>query len=145
MLGIGRTTRVMRADDVGTGAGASDGTPNAQACGMVAGTQGATPLGWRRGEAIPAGDTVMTFDGVLQVVTKVTRGELWPHDTPCPHEYWPLEGPEGALGNAQAMLLLPEQSVVIESEVAEVLYGDAFALIPASALDGFRGIARVEP
>ena len=42
-------------------------------------------------------------------------------------------------------MLLPGQTVMIESDVAEEVYGDAFALIPATALDGYRGIERVIP
>ena len=53
--------------------------------------------------------------------------------------------PAGALGNRGDMMLLPGQTVMIESDAAEEAYGDPFALIPAAALDGFRGIERVVP
>jgi hypothetical protein len=43
------------------------------------------------------------------------------------------------------MYLAPDQSVLIESDAAEALLGDPFALIPARALDGVRGMCRVPP
>lgn len=117
----------------------------ANASAMVAGTRIATAIGWRSAEMVAPGDRVLTFDNGMQEVTRIHRAALWPADRPCPHPLWPLFVPVGALGNAQPMTILPEQSVVVESDVGEELYGDPFTLIPALALDGFRGILRHEP
>jgi hypothetical protein len=113
--------------------------------GMVDGTKVAGAMGWRPIETISAGDRVSTFDGGMQEVRQVTRSNLWNGKGPCPRILWPLEVPVGALGNSDVMLLLPEQIVMIESDVAEEISGDAFVLVPATALDGYRGIHRIQP
>ncbi|MDP4031307.1 MAG: hypothetical protein Q8P60_00375, partial [Pseudorhodobacter sp.] len=59
--------------------------------------------------------------------------------------FWPVLVPVWALDNRQELVLLPEQKVLIKADVAEDLYGDPFALIPARALEGWRGIARCRP
>lgn len=129
--------------------GAWDGglasAPAGLATGLVSGTRVATTFGWRPVEAVAVGDHVLTFDDGMQVVTRVERGYLWTASSPVPSHLWPLEIPEGALGNQRAMKLLPEQSVMVESDSAEHLFGDPFTLIPASALEGYKGITRVPP
>lgn len=113
--------------------------------GMVAGTHIATSMGWRPVEAIAVGDMVMTFDHGLRPVMAVHRSQLFAGRNACPRHMMPLAVPEGALGNASAMLLLPEQNVLVESDLAESVFGDPFALIPAAALEGYRGIGRITP
>lgn len=114
------------------------------ASGLASGTKVATTYGWCAVERINVGDKVLTFDAGMQEVVAITRGHLW-RQNDCPPNLWPLYVPEGALGNAQPLLLLPEQSVMIESDVGEEIYGDPFTLIPSASLDGFRGIQRMAP
>ena len=115
------------------------------ASGLVAGTQVATQMGWRDVAAIAVGDLVLTFDGGMQMVAAVERqtfstgGDLAPADT------WPIFVPAEALGNRDDMFLLSQQSVMIEADAAEEVFGDPFAMIPALSLVGFRGITRVPP
>lgn len=113
--------------------------------GLAMGTKVATSLGWRPVEAVVPGDRVLTFDSGMQEITHVTRGVLWQGPDACPRRLWPLMVPAGALGNAQSMTILPDQPVVIESEVGKEIYGDPFTLVPAGALEGFRGIERMPP
>lgn len=115
------------------------------ASGLISGTRVATNIGWRSVEAIAPGDHALTFDGGMQVVRRITRSVLWSSPSSCPEHLWPLNVPVGALGNQQEMYLLPEQNVMLESDAAEDCFGDPFALIPAAALNGFRGITRVKP
>lgn len=115
------------------------------AAGLVAGTLVATAMGWRPVEAIAEGDLVLTFDRGMQPVRGVIRAINWDHDTECPKSLWPLKVPAGALGNRSDMTLLPEQSVMVESDTADMLFGDPFTLLNAADLDGFRGIERVHP
>lgn len=115
------------------------------AAGMAAGTRVAGPRGWCAIQDISVGDYVLTFDGGMQAVTGITHGIIWAGHTACPEELWPLRVPVGALGNLQEMYLLPEQSVMIESDTAEAKMGDPFALIPAASLEGYSGIERVYP
>lgn len=116
-----------------------------QAEGIVAGTRIATAMGWRPVEAIAEGDMVMTFDHGLRPVVSVSRSQLFAGRSACPRHMMPLAVPPGALGNASPMLLLPEQNVLVESDLAEAVFGDPFALIPAAALEGYRGIDRITP
>lgn len=111
--------------------------------GMLAGTKVATQSGWRPVEAICEGDLVLTFDGGLQPVKKVIRTQLFAAAAETAD--WPLFVPAGALGNREDMHVLPQQLILVESDTAEEVLGDPFALIPAAALDGFRGITRMRP
>ncbi|WP_372921406.1 Hint domain-containing protein [Roseovarius sp.] len=113
--------------------------------GLVEGTRIATAMGWRPVEAIAMGDKVLTFDAGLQRVTEVLRDPLWSGESACPRRFWPLEVPRGALGNRTVIRVLPDQAMLLESDAAEALYGDPFALLPGEVLEGIRGIARVPP
>jgi len=115
------------------------------ACGLVAGTRVATAMGWRPVQAIAEGDLVLTFDRGLEPVRNMVRGTNWERCSPCPDSMRPLHVPIGALGNQQEMTILPEQSVMVESDTADELFGDPFALIAGAELGGFRGIERVCP
>ncbi|MEM8979102.1 MAG: Hint domain-containing protein [Pseudomonadota bacterium] len=132
------------------GAGETTGSwasiPNLTAgSGIVAGTKVASNLGWRSVECIEPGDKVLTYDHGLQVVTGVTRSFLWIGEKDCPESAWPLLVPEGALGNQSDLWIVPEQHVLIESEIAERVYGDPFVVIPALSLEGHKGITRSCP
>lgn len=116
---------------------------DARTSGMVAGTKVATASGWARIETINAGMQVLTFDGGLQTVVSVTRHVLMADTVDIAS--WPMAVPAGALGNREAMTILPHQPVMIESDLAEEMTGDPFALIPATALDGLRGITPTRP
>ena len=139
---LGRTFKTIETTGAFDGV---DTTTSGMASGLVAGTRIATNIGWRAAEAIAPGDQVLTFDGGMQVVRRITRSVLWSSPRNCPEYLWPLEVPAGALGNQRAMLLLPEQNVMVESDAAEEMFGDPFVMIPATALNGFCGITRVKP
>jgi hypothetical protein len=119
--------------------------PAGIASGFAAETRLCTPAGWRSAESITVGDHVMTFDHGWQMVTMASQGFLWQDAARCPEHLLPLDVPAGALGNAQPMRILPESHVLVEEELAEILYGDAFVLVPASELEGYHGIARTRP
>ena len=125
--------------------GAYDGGGSGVMTGLAVTTKVASTMGWRKVEALTEGDKVLTFDAGMQPITKITRQQLWHGEATCPQRFWPLEVAAGALGNRDAMTLLPNQSVMIESDAAEEVYGDPFTLIPAAALEGVNGIKRVEP
>lgn len=127
------------------GAKGGDALPklDVRTTGMIGGTKVATNSGWAPVETIREGQQVLTFDGGLQTVIAVTRHALMADETTIAS--WPLSVPAGALGNRADMMILPHQSVLIESDTAEELTGDPFALIPAAALCGFRGITQSRP
>ncbi|MAQ82178.1 MAG: hypothetical protein CMH12_16590 [Maritimibacter sp.] len=112
--------------------------------GMLAGTKVATAKGWCPVESLTEGDLVLTFDRGLQPLRRLTKVRTSAIQN-VPQAEWPLFVPKDALGNAHPLMLQPTQPVMIESDAAEVLYGDPFALIDAFTLEGYRGIARLEP
>ncbi|SPJ24727.1 Hint domain-containing protein [Palleronia abyssalis] len=131
---------------IATRADRTDGpTLDIHASGLVSGTRVATTVGWRPVETILPGDGVLTFDEGMQTVIRAHRSVLWDDPLSCPPTLWPLRVPVGALGNQSQMLLLPEQPVLLESDTAEEIFGDPFTVMPALALDGFRGICREKP
>ena len=113
--------------------------------GIVAGTKVATPTGWREIEGIVAGDQVLTFDGGMQTVMNVEREVIYHVGGPGLEENWPLIIPKNALGNQKIMSMMPHQAMLVESDTAEEVFGDPFAMIPAASLEGFRGISRKAP
>jgi len=115
------------------------------AFGLAAGTLVATPSGWRPVESLIPGDMALTFDGGMQPLRHVLTDTLWSAEGPCPFPFWPLLVPTGTLGNRLPLALMPEQYVLVESDLAEALCEDPFMLVPATALDGVLGIERVPP
>jgi len=113
--------------------------------GIAAGTLIATDRRWLPVEQLRPGSEVLTFDNGAATVLDVSRRILWRGQGTCPKSMWTLAVPVGVLGNRRAMLLLPDQNVMLESDLAEMLFGDPFALVPAAALEGYRGISRVCP
>ena len=148
MFGLGKKfgdDRRTHRQEIGGSWGGITKCQNGMASGLVAGTLVATAMGWRSVDAIAKGDLVLTFDRGMQPVRHITRGRLWQADGSCPRSLWPLKVPAGALGNLKDMILLAEQSVLVESDTADILFEDPFAVLMASDLDGFRGIERIKP
>lgn len=110
--------------------------------GLFASTPVATDEGWVKAGRLVAGDYVLTFDGGPREILSLTLQTLSPT---VPTAAWPLSVPKGVFGNAKDVLVLPEQGVMLESDLAEDLYGEPFVTMPAHALEGWHGIARVRP
>lgn len=110
--------------------------------GLYALTPIATPEGWVRAGSLVPGAEVLTFDGGPIRIATVSTHRL---DSRAPRSAWPLQVPSGVLGNTEPAVLLPEQGVMVDSDLAEDLFGEPFVTVPASALDGWRGIIRVPP
>lgn len=113
--------------------------------GLAVGTQVATNRGWCAVENLCPGDMVLTFDAGLQPITELRRSVLDDAHNIGARTDWPLWVPAGALGNEAEFTLMPHQTIMVESDLAEEYSGDPFALIPASALEGRLGIARRAP
>lgn len=109
--------------------------------GIVATTPIATPDGWCCAGDLSVGMQVVTFDGGIQRLIHALKLPL----ESAPPDFWPLRVPCGALDNRAEVMLLPDQKLLIEADCAEDLFGDPFALIPARALEGWRGIERFRP
>ncbi|WP_461472156.1 Hint domain-containing protein [Pararhodobacter sp.] len=113
--------------------------------GLLAGTTVATDQGWLPVETLRAGDRVVTFDHGMRPVKAVRISKLWTAAQGAPRAVWPLLIPARVLGNRSETRLLPEQSVLIESDAAEEMYGDPFTMVAAGTLEGYMGITRVPP
>ena len=109
--------------------------------GLLAGTPIATQDGWIPVERLGAGDRVLTFDNGLQPITKVEQLVIPRKSIPA-QKAFVMTVPPGALGNRQPLSLLPCQEVVVESDLAEAEFGEAFVIIQALWLEGYRGIHR---
>lgn len=114
-----------------------------RALGLTAGTRVATPGGWRAVDTLAAGQAAITFDAGPQPLAAVHRAVLGAAD--LPRRLWPRRVPAAALGLTRDLLLPADQPLLVEGESVEALTGEPFALIPAHALDGWRGIRPVEP
>jgi Hint domain len=113
--------------------------------GFIRGTHVASNLGWRAVETLSVGDKVLTFDHGMQTITDIQRQSQDWQGRKISKTQLPLLVPCGALYNRRDMWLMPDQGLLIESESTQDSLGDPFAVIPASALNGFRGIERAEP
>lgn len=113
--------------------------------GLMLGTHVASNLGWRAVDAISVGDQVLTFDNAMQTVIEIRRDMLWLDGADVPERMWPVTIPAGAMGNRCDLSLLPDQGLLVESEAATDAQGDPFAVVPALALNGIRGICRTAP
>ncbi len=103
--------------------------------GLYAGTLVRTPLGWSAVETLCPGELVLTRDRGLCPVLALVREEL--------PALWAVRIPAGALENTADILLPPGQPVLVQTESALPYTGEAEALVPASSLEGWRGIVPV--
>lgn len=113
--------------------------------GILAGTRVASNLGWRVVEALAPGDRVLTFDNGMRQIREVRRETVWFESQMAPQHLWPVQIPVGALCNRVPMTILPDQGVVIESDVADEALEDPFAVLMARDLVGLRGITQSPP
>ena len=113
--------------------------------GFVAGTHVASNLGWRRVETLRAGDVVLTFDHGMQTVRDIQHDVLYRRGSLLPLAQKPILLPKGALNNRQELWLMPDQGLLVESEIAGDILGDPFVVVPARALTGFRSITAAKP
>ncbi|UWR23201.1 Hint domain-containing protein [Sulfitobacter sp. S190] len=125
--------------------GAYDGGLASLSHGLMVGTRVASNLGWRAIDALAKGDMVLTFDHGMQEITEIRRAHVWLDAPDVAEHLWPVVVPVDALGNREELHLLPDQGVMIESDLADDAFGDPFAIVPAHSLCGLRGIRRRQP
>ncbi|MGP9789427.1 Hint domain-containing protein [Roseinatronobacter sp. NSM] len=110
--------------------------------GLLPGTLIGTQSGWRGVETILPGDLVLTFDNGMQRVEANHRVTIAQASLPA-HKGFTMAVPAGVLGNRKQISLLPCQEVIVESDMAEIDFGEPFVLIQALMLEGYSGIHRV--
>ncbi|MDP5216951.1 Hint domain-containing protein [Ruegeria sp. 2205SS24-7] len=113
--------------------------------GLLSGPSVATHRGWCPVESLTLGDRVLTFDHRMQAVTDIQRDVFAPPEGILPDDQRLVRVPAGALFNDHETFLMPEQGVIIESDEVCDAMGDPYAVVPANALLGLRGIEPVEP
>ncbi len=112
------------------------------ASGLYASTPVRTATGWVPMAELGPGDLLATLDHGLSPIV-ATRPEIRA-------ALWGVLFPEGAFDNEDEVLLPPGQPVLVRTPHALPFTGAAQALVPAAALEGWRGIAphvpdRAEP
>lgn len=124
--------------------GSLDGILITGLAGLVAGTRVATERGWRAVESLRVGDRVLSFDRGFQPLVDVQRDRVTMAERRRPGAQRPVRVPPGALGNTMPVWLMPDQGLLLESEAAQAMLGEAFVVVPARALSGQRRIAEAE-
>ena len=109
------------------------GTRTALIRGFYASTPVQTAFGWQAASDLCPGDLVMTRDEGLRPIATI--------HTEVRQALWSVRLPAGAIGNPAMVMLPPGQPVLIKSGYAMPFSGDDLALVPATALEGWRGIA----
>ncbi|WP_169583086.1 Hint domain-containing protein [Rhodobacter capsulatus] len=97
--------------------------------GFAAGTRVRTPTGLRRVETLKPGDMVETQDAGAQPVVSVERMRL-----PALRTQAPIRFAAGAHGADRAVLVAPQQRVLVRDPVLEMLFGEAEVLVAARTL-----------
>ncbi len=113
--------------------------------GLKGTTHVASDLGWRQADKLAVGDKVLTFDNGMQPITELHRETVYMPEGGFSPAQSPLYVPVDAIYNRAPMWLMPDQGVMLESELAEDANGDPFVIVPACALEGYRGIRRDQP
>lgn len=104
--------------------------------GLLAPTLVETEAGWRPAGSLRRGDLVHTFDGGLRPVVTLDRNWL---DAGASLVHLP----GGVLGNAADQLLMPGQHLLIDTWDEAALPDALIALIPAEAMTGLGGAAKL--
>ncbi len=108
--------------------------------GILAGTLVETGRGWQPVETLRMGDAVHTLDGGLARIIGLDRRTLRPDMGQAL-----ITLPGGTLDACSDVQLMPGQHLLIDTRNDPDLPDDAFALIPALALDGRMGCTRRYP
>ncbi len=107
--------------------------------GIAASTLVATPFGWRPVQDLAVGDLVLTFDNGMQAITGLSSSSQTVGSS------WPIHIAAGAIGNKVDLVVSAHQPVLVESDIAEDLLGDPFALVRAEALLDLAGVTPAIP
>lgn len=110
------------------------------------GTRIATRRGEVAVEALKAGDMVFTRDNGIQPLRWVGRRDLTAQDLDAHPEFQPVFIRQGALGKGlpeRDMLVSPNHRMLLNSDLAEVMFEEREVLIAAKYLTGLEGIDQI--
>jgi len=111
------------------------------------GTRIATQKGEVAVERLQAGDKVFTRDNGAQTLRWVGRRDLTPQEMSAHPEFQPVLIRKGALGNGlpeRDMLVSPQHRMLVNSDLAEVMFHEREVLIAAKHLTGLDGVDQVQ-
>lgn len=108
--------------------------------GFIDGTHVVSNLGWQPVEKLNVGDKVLSFDNGMQPITGILHETKYIPEGLHYTDQCPVMIPEGALRNRRPLWMMPDQGILIESDIILDDTGDPFAVVPAKALVGHRGI-----
>lgn len=114
------------------------------ASGLVAGTRIETERGWQRVEDVIPGTGIHTFDGGLRTLKTVVRTR-YGADLPMVYPEGLTLVPGGALGNCEALYVLPDQGILLSGASVESLTGQARVLVRAADIAGHGEIGLAMP
>ncbi|WP_147104492.1 Hint domain-containing protein [Tateyamaria sp. syn59] len=111
------------------------------------GTRIATPRGEVPVEQLEAGDRVFTRDNGAQPLRWVGRRDLGPEEMRGNDSFQPILIRRGALGKGlpeRDMLVSPQHRMLVNSDLAEVMFEEREVLIAAKHLTGLDGVDQVQ-
>ncbi|WP_299545966.1 Hint domain-containing protein, partial [uncultured Tateyamaria sp.] len=111
------------------------------------GTRIATPRGEIPVERLNAGDKVITRDNGAQTLRWVGRRDLTPDEMRANDAFQPILIREGALGKGlpdRDLLVSPQHRMLINSDLAEVMFEEREVLVAAKHLTGLDGVDQVQ-
>lgn len=109
--------------------------------GLISGTQVETENGWRSVETLKTRDRVYTYDGELRDITNVDHSFALASAFPMGL----VHIPGGVLSNSADLMVLPDQKLLIESEIAVEKFGSPSVLVNAADLCNQAGIRLTQP
>jgi hypothetical protein len=115
--------------------GFASNPPTSVESGLIAGTMLETAIGWQSIEDLIVGQRVHTFDGGLKPICALTSLQIVTTEL--------ILIPGGVLSAIEDLLLLPDQSILIDGDLAEQITGLPLALVPARALVNYAQVERV--
>ncbi len=109
------------------------------ACGMAAGTMVETNSGWRLVETLQEDDLIYTYDGGLKPLRRV-ESALMTAKGFAQNRTAPIHVPAGALGNCSALVLMPDQPVLLRGADVREVTQLPFVQVKVKQLRGYLGI-----
>ena len=109
---------------------------------LLFGTPVATAGGWRLVETLDIGDRLRTIRGGFVAVVALHSADLDGSAGADTADRWPLHIPAGVMGNRNDLRLLPDQPVLLSSDVAGRMFGNPMVWFPAGVLAGWRGVTQ---
>ncbi|MEM7237160.1 MAG: Hint domain-containing protein [Pseudomonadota bacterium] len=111
----------------------------AAAVGICAGSEILTPRGTRPIEDLVAGDPVTIADGITQEIRWIGRRRVKAQGSLAPIKFR-----SGAMGQHDALTVMPQQRMLIQDWRADLLFGEPEVLVPARYLVDGEAVTKMD-